>query len=70
MPKDKWLTNIVGQTGPIVATSANIAGEEYLHDLKHIGKKFLQSVDYISDQKTPKSSPSKIIDIVNKQILR
>lgn len=70
MPNLDWLKEIIDQTGPIVATSANIAGEEYSHDLNHIEKKFSTLVDYISDQTTPESNPSKIISIVNKQILR
>lgn len=70
MPNLDWLKEIVDQTGPIVATSANIAGERYSHDIRYITDKFSTLVDYTSAHRTPESNPSKIINIIDKQILR
>jgi len=70
MPKPSWLKQIIDQTGPIVATSANLADGQYVHDLSFISQKFQGSVDYISKHKIPKSNPSRIINIVNKANLR
>lgn len=70
MPNLDWLKEIIDQTGPIVATSANIANEEYVHDLKRIESKFSEKIDFISNQTTPESNPSRIINIADKSNLR
>ncbi len=70
MPKDRWLKNLIDQTGPIVATSANIAEETYVHDLDVIVDKFKDSVDYISHQEISISAPSTIIDLNTRNVLR
>lgn len=70
MPKDQWLRNLIGQTGPVIATSANIAGKDYVHDLTDIEATFFDHVDYISSSETPATKPSKIIDLASKKILR
>lgn len=70
MPKDQWLRDLIDQTGPIVATSANIAGKDYVHDLGIINETFSNLVDYISDFDSPIGEPSRIIDLISKKILR
>lgn len=70
MPKDQWLRDLIGQTGPVVATSANIAGKDYVHDLTDIEAIFFDQVDYISSSETPATKPSRIIDLASKKILR
>ena len=70
LPNTKWLKEIVDKTGPIIATSANIAGEPYIHDLTKITDLLSDKVDYISQANSPKSNPSRIINIVDKANLR
>lgn len=45
MPEPEWLRKLIDQTGPLGTTSANIAGEPYVPDMKVI-KKVLPDLDY------------------------
>lgn len=70
MPADNWLVDIISQTGPIVATSANISNQPYEHNLEKIQETIGSQVDYISTVSAREKAPSRIIDLSTGQMLR
>ena len=51
---------------PILSTSANISGEEYIHEKDVIIKKFKKDIDlFIFDENLKDSKPSTVIEIIN-----
>lgn len=61
-PKAKWLRDLIDQTGPIVATSANISGQEYVGDIIVIKSK-LQNLDFYIEGPTS-TKPSRLIRLL------
>lgn len=70
MPDRDWLRSIISSTGPLVATSANLSNEHYIHDIDKIKDIFTNKVDYISSEKIETSEPSQIINLADRSILR
>lgn len=58
MPAETWLRQMINQTGPIVATSANISGEATPSDIEEIRAK-LPGLDFYIDGPVSKE-PSKL----------
>ncbi len=65
MPKDKFLNKLLKSTGPLISTSANLAGEQAVLNLKKI---FGNKIDYyypsIEGKYKKDNRPSKIIKII------
>jgi len=67
MPKHKTVLNLIKKCGPIVATSANMAGKNPARSAKQVKLK----VDYILKGKTRTGKASKVIDATKKpKVLR
>lgn len=65
---NSWLVNIINQTGPLYATSANIHGEKPITNIKDN----ILDADFIVEGNTINNEPSTIIDLTNDkyQIIR
>lgn len=61
MPKNKNLLQILKQVGPLVAPSANIAGEKYAENINEAKKYFGNNVNYYINGGTIKSESSTLI---------
>jgi len=62
-PKDKNLVKILKKTGPLVATSANIAGEKPSETINEAKKYFGEKVDFYVDYGKLKSIHSTLIKL-------
>lgn len=71
VPNDKWLQDLLNITGPIVASSANLAGEDTPKRYLDIKDELLEQADFVikSDQ-ISSFSPSTIYDIEENKIIR
>jgi L-threonylcarbamoyladenylate synthase len=58
LPATPWLQNLISETGPIIATSANASGQPYKTDFQHI-KESLPGLDFYKQGDTG-SIPSSI----------
>ena len=67
-PKDKWLNNLLKETGPLVAPSANIEGLPPAETIKQAKKYFNNKADFYFDEGTIKNAPSALISINNGKI--
>ena len=67
-PKDKWLNNLLKETGPLVAPSANIEGLPPAQTIKQAKKYFNDKVDFYFDEGTIKNAPSVLISLENRKI--
>lgn len=63
LPKNHWLRNLLHQTGPIVAPSANFAGRMPALSIKQAKNYFGENVDFYFDKGVLHSTPSNIIEI-------
>lgn len=71
VPKHDFTLRLIEEFGPITSTSANIHGKEFPINIKIAKKQLGQKVDmYIDYGECQYKSPSAIIDIENKKILR
>lgn len=61
MPKPRWLRELLSQTGPLVAPSANFEGEKPARTIDEAKKYFSDSVDFYVDFGPLDSKPSTII---------
>lgn len=61
MPKNKWLLDILKRVGPLVAPSANIAGEKPAETVEEAKKYFEDKVSFYVNGSRIKSKPSTII---------
>ena len=69
MPNHKILLDIIEEVGhPITGTSANISGEQYVHNIEIIREKFGDSIDILQDNEIADSEPSTIVDCTSKEI--
>ena len=60
-PKSKQLINILKKTGPLIATSANIAGKKPATSFIEAKKYFKDKVDFYVDAGKLKSKPSTLV---------
>lgn len=67
MPKNKWLKDLLKQTGPLVAPSANIEGKPVSETVEDAKKYFGNKVFYI-DQGKITTRPSTLIEIKNNEV--
>lgn len=67
-PKNKALTDILKQTGPIIAPSANPEGIRPAENIKQAKKYFGKEVDFYVNKGTIKGLASTLIEIKNKKI--
>jgi L-threonylcarbamoyladenylate synthase len=68
--KYKFLNNIIKNTGPLAATSANISGEKTPVKFDDISKKILKKVSFfIKDDSLVSGKSSKVIDLTGDKIL-
>ncbi|AKM81879.1 TPA: threonylcarbamoyl-AMP synthase [Candidatus Berkelbacteria bacterium] len=71
VPDDKWLQSLLEISGPIVATSANLAGESTPARYSDINPKLLEQVDLVvKSDIISLHSPSTIYDVKENKILR
>jgi L-threonylcarbamoyladenylate synthase len=63
MPDRKWLRDLIDETGPISATSANPSGIEYTNDENFLLDTFKGKVEYFLIDNNKSTSSSAIIDI-------
>jgi L-threonylcarbamoyladenylate synthase len=63
IPEDSDLRNLLKKTGPLVAPSANLAGEKPAETFGQARKYFGEKVDFYVDAGTLKSEPSTIIEL-------
>lgn len=68
IPKPKWLRDLLKETGPLVAPSANISGEKSATTIFEAKKYFGKKVDFYLDGGKIEKKPSKILDIREKKI--
>lgn len=65
MPDDKNLLELLKKTGPLVAPSANLAGEKPAENFREAQKYFGDEVDFYVDADKLKSQPSTLIKLEN-----
>ena len=63
LPEDEWLRELLKQTGPLVAPSANFEGEKEAKDIDQAREYFGESVDFYVDFGVLESDPSTIVRI-------
>lgn len=70
---DHWISDLVADSGkPIITTSANIAGQDFLTKPEDVGSHLKNNVSFLIDEGEISGKPSKIIDCTkeDKEILR
>ncbi len=66
MPKH-WIKDIAEELGiPIISTSVNKSGEEYMTSLEDLDDSFKENVDFVIYEGKKEGRPSKIIDLSGK----
>lgn len=71
IPNDHWLQKLIIEVGPIVASSANKAGEKVPKSFVDIDPDLLLQVDlFIKTDKIIGDQPSRVYDTINKKYLR
>lgn len=71
IPADKWLEKLIDIVGPIVTSSANLAGDATPKKFSDINPKLLEHVDLvIKSNKISSNSPSTVYDIETNKIIR
>ncbi len=69
IPDNEIALSIVRQLGhPLVTTSANLSGEEVLHDPAEIDEKFGRMLDLVVDGGVLLGDPSTVISLVNDKV--
>lgn len=67
---DHWFHQFVEELGlPIVTTSANITGKEFMTSLNNLDMEIKKGVDFIIYEGEKKARPSKIINLVKEEII-
>lgn len=69
LPKEKKLADLLSQTGPLVAPSANTEGLPPSTTIEEAKKYFGDQVDFYLDGGKMESPPSKLIKIENEKII-
>ncbi len=71
IPNDKWIEMLINNIGPIVASSANKAGEKPPKKFADIDNEILEQADLvIKSDKISTSPPSTVYDIEENKIIR
>lgn len=71
IPKDLWLEKLINKVGPIVASSANLAGESTPRKFSDISSQLLKKVDLaVESDIVSLQTPSMIYDIEADLIIR
>lgn len=68
IPKSKPLLKLLKKTGPLVAPSANLAGEGYAQTIKEAYQYFQNKVDFYVDEGQLTSPPSTLIALKDNKI--
>lgn len=68
MPKESWLLDLLKETGPLVAPSANIEGQLVSETIKDAKKYFGNQVTFYIDKGKIQAKPSTLIEITNGNI--
>lgn len=68
IPKSKPLLKLLKKTGPLVAPSANRAGEKHAQTIKEAQQYFQNKVDFYVDQGPLTSDPSPLIALTDDKI--
>lgn len=68
IPNNKFLSQVLKITGPIIAPSANLEGQKPAEDIEQAMKYFGKKVDFYVDLGKIKTKPSKIISIKDNKI--
>ena len=63
LPKPKWLRELIRQTGPLVAPSANLESQEPAQTISQAKKYFGKQVDFYLDKGKLTGRPSTLIKI-------
>lgn len=69
LPKPKWLRDLIKQTGPIVAPSANPEEEKPAETIKEAKNYFGNNVDFYVDKGRLKGLPSTLIGIQDDKVI-
>ncbi|NUQ57634.1 MAG: Sua5/YciO/YrdC/YwlC family protein, partial [Candidatus Paceibacter sp.] len=69
LPNDEYLRDLISQTGPLVAPSANLEGMPPATTIDAAEKYFGDKVDFYLDGGKAESSPSKLIKIEGDKII-
>ena len=65
---DNWFADIVKQLKiPVVTTSANISGEDFMTSLEDLSDEIKNNIEFIIYEGEKKASPSKLIDLTGKE---
>lgn len=71
IPNDKWLQQLLEISGPIVASSANLAGESTPKKFSDVSSKLLKQVNLaIKSDQISTTSPSTVYDVEENLIIR
>lgn len=69
LPNDDWLISILKKTGPLVAPSANLEGQNPALTIKQAKRYFSNNVDFYFDRGKIESEPSTLIKIDSGNII-
>jgi L-threonylcarbamoyladenylate synthase len=62
LPNHAWLESLINEVGPIVATSANLAGEKTPENFNELSSQIIKKVDLVVESHAPMSrQPSSIL---------
>jgi len=65
---DHWIQDFVRDFGkPVVTTSANVAGREFMTSLENLDPRIKMKLDFIIDEGEKRGTPSTLIDLTNEQ---
>ena len=66
-----WFSKVVEEIGsPIITTSANISGENYMTSLENLNEKIKSEINFIIYEGELNNSPSEIFNLVTKEKIR
>lgn len=69
MPANKALRDLIAKTGPLISTSANLAGQATIKDAKTARKIFADALDfYVDDGEITDGQPSTIVKLSKDKI--
>ncbi len=69
LPKPKWLQDLLKKTGPLVAPSANLEGEEPAKTIEQAKKYFGNNIDFYVDAGKLESKPSTLIRFEDNKVI-